>query len=267
MVQLLKSSTISCSLFTSLFTSESPAGWLPSPHHDQYDAHIRCRYIFSPTIKGHISYPAACDSLAACVVTYLCHEHHDPELDEEDIRAYLLSGAYKLHNFATQFLYPFVKQCFDQKDQGKTSEELWRCLGLLCDLRRSPDFSTEEQVDKSTARETTIARYLRDEWPYVARFILDLKRFQEQSSRQLYSLSNGTTTTAFQPFPQGSYSVSNSYQRRDGSISIRSQFPAQQLPYTTPLIACRAAQTNTFQTASATTSLESTAVDHILAPS
>lgn len=126
-----------------------------------------------------------------CAVTYLSREHHDPELNDEEVQLYILSGAYTLHNFAANSLHALLAQCLDQKNGRKVSEELLRCLGHLCDTRRSLDFQAEEQEDNLTPQETAVMKELRSERPDVANLISDLKRFHDQSSRALYSLRSG----------------------------------------------------------------------------
>jgi hypothetical protein len=181
--------------------SPQPTTFLP-PFRNWCSTYKHFRYIFSPTIEGYISFPAACSSLAACAVTYLCREHHDPELNNEDVQHYVLSGAYTLHNFAANFLHLLITQCLNQKDRGGMSEEMLRCLSRLCDTRRSLDFQAEEQEDNFATRETTAMKHLRSEWPDVVDLILDLKSFHDQSSRALYSLTSGMYTTS-PPFARG----------------------------------------------------------------
>ena len=66
-----------------------------------------------------------------CCVTYLCQIHHDHDLLDEDIGHNILSGAYRLHDFAATAWFELVERFIQLSKQDTLSHELIDALETL----------------------------------------------------------------------------------------------------------------------------------------
>ena len=66
-----------------------------------------------------------------CCVTYLCQTHHDHDLLEDDIAKNILSGAYRLHDFAATAWLELVERFVHSSRQDIISHELVDALEML----------------------------------------------------------------------------------------------------------------------------------------
>lgn len=66
-----------------------------------------------------------------CCVTYLCQTHHDHDLLDEDIAHNILSGAYRLHDFAATAWLELVERFIYSSKQDTVSHELIDVLETL----------------------------------------------------------------------------------------------------------------------------------------
>ena len=66
-----------------------------------------------------------------CCFTYLCQIHHDHDLLDEDITHNILSGAYRLHDFAATTWFEFVERFIHLSRQNTLSHELVDALETL----------------------------------------------------------------------------------------------------------------------------------------
>ena len=66
-----------------------------------------------------------------CCITYLCQIHHDHDLLDEDIAHNILSGAYRLHDFAATTWFEFVERLIHLPRQDTLSHELIDALETL----------------------------------------------------------------------------------------------------------------------------------------
>ena len=89
------------------------------------------RYLFSSSIGGSLNFVDATFSLAMCCVTYLCQKHHDHDLLDEDIDQNILSGAYRMHDFAVTTWFEFVERFIHLSRQDALSQELIDALETL----------------------------------------------------------------------------------------------------------------------------------------
>ena len=97
------------------------------------------RYLFSPRISGFINGTEATISLAICCVTYLCQHHHDQGIGDQEICHHLLSGAYRLHNFATAMWFDLVEYVATLSSQS-LPDTLANLLRLLSTERRNESY-------------------------------------------------------------------------------------------------------------------------------
>lgn len=66
-----------------------------------------------------------------CCVTYLCQIHHDHDLLDEDIAHNILSGAYRLHDFASTAWLELVERSIHLPRQDTLSQGLIDALEML----------------------------------------------------------------------------------------------------------------------------------------
>ena len=66
-----------------------------------------------------------------CCVTYLCQTHHGHDLLDEDIAHNILSGAYRLHDFAATAWLELVERFIHLSRQDTISHELIDALEML----------------------------------------------------------------------------------------------------------------------------------------
>ncbi|KAL4724605.1 hypothetical protein ACLX1H_008047 [Fusarium chlamydosporum] len=59
-------------------------------------------YMFNPNIENSISLPDMALDLTLRCLTYLCQDHHDPDLTEDEVDKMILLGAYRLHHFSSE---------------------------------------------------------------------------------------------------------------------------------------------------------------------
>ena len=69
-----------------------------------------CRYLFCPRISGFIDDTEATLSLLMCCVTYLCQQHHSPDILDEGLNQNILCGAYGFHDFAANMWFTLVEK-------------------------------------------------------------------------------------------------------------------------------------------------------------
>ncbi|OBR03043.1 Nacht domain protein [Colletotrichum higginsianum IMI 349063] len=92
-------------------------------------------YILHNKTLDHITLLDATLSLTTCCITYLCQAHHNEELSREDIGENLLSGAYRLHDFAALFWFELLKQFLILNKTDKLPDDLVDGLESLYDER------------------------------------------------------------------------------------------------------------------------------------
>jgi hypothetical protein len=70
-------------------------------------------------------------SLAICCVTYLCQMHHSHDLLDEEIAQNILSGAYRLHDFAATTWFEFLERFIHLIRKDTLPHELINVLETL----------------------------------------------------------------------------------------------------------------------------------------
>ncbi|KAF5674658.1 Nacht domain-containing protein [Fusarium circinatum] len=67
-------------------------------------------YIFSTKIQNSITLAEMALDLAIRCLVYMCQDHHDPDLTEDEIDANILWGAYRLHHFSSSFWLSLITE-------------------------------------------------------------------------------------------------------------------------------------------------------------
>ncbi|KAK2612783.1 hypothetical protein QQS21_001235 [Conoideocrella luteorostrata] len=88
-------------------------------------------YINSPHTDGFIDITEATLSLATCCIRYLCQNHHDVEVDEENFENNILSGCYRLHYFASDTWLELVAEYLSRNGSEPPSPDLTSALESL----------------------------------------------------------------------------------------------------------------------------------------
>ncbi|KAK5057894.1 hypothetical protein LTR84_011895 [Exophiala bonariae] len=105
-------------------------------------------YFFSPSINGSLSFMEATLSLATCCITYLCQTHHDYNIPDADLEYNILSGAYRLHDFAVLMWPELLKRYNHLVGQGSVCDKLVDVLETLRCERANETY--EESAGSST---------------------------------------------------------------------------------------------------------------------
>lgn len=88
-----------------------------------------------------------------CCVTYLCQIHHDHDLLDEDIARNILSGAYRLHDFASTAWFELVERFIHLNRQDTLSHELIDALETLRCQRAQEIYTEGAEVSTQSSLE------------------------------------------------------------------------------------------------------------------
>ena len=83
-----------------------------------------------------------------CCIQYLCQRHHDPDLLDDEFLGNVLSGAYRMHEYAVSMWLELVERYVLVADSPALPENLIGLLQLLIEKRSSDDF-IEEDISQS----------------------------------------------------------------------------------------------------------------------
>jgi hypothetical protein len=76
-----------------------------------------------------------------CCIVYLCQRHHDPEIPDEEIAANILSGAYRLHEFATTTWLDLTERVASSSQSQVLLAELASLLQTLVCERKNGQYN------------------------------------------------------------------------------------------------------------------------------
>lgn len=127
-------------------------------------------------------------NLATRCVMYLCQGHHDSELDDKQVIDKLLSGAYRLHNYASTFWLPLVTSCLQSQNSKHLPEQLVYYLDKLYETRIADGYDLHASEAAKTA---PVHLALKEESPHVHDLLQHAIQFQKQISKDIYSLDEG----------------------------------------------------------------------------
>lgn len=154
------------------------------------------RYLFNPCVDGHIDKTAATLSLAHCCIWYLCQRHHDIWIPDDQFTDNIISGDYRLHNYAAATCLDLVERYVSLNGPKPLSGELIRALDYLATERFSNEFiASTEPVDQS--QNPNLEKF-KDEWPKIHALLSDMVQFQRRCSNFEYRLSKGKMINPWQ---------------------------------------------------------------------
>lgn len=128
--------------------------------------------------------------LAIRCISYLCQEHHDLEFVEEEMKRGILSGAYRLHNFASTYWWRLIKQYLALSKATSIPDRVIDQLQQLYDLRSAKG---PQQVDQNVDMEFNMNEAilaLKPTRPDLAGMLHDVSQFESASSKADYHLQS-----------------------------------------------------------------------------
>ncbi|KAF5574950.1 Nacht domain protein [Fusarium subglutinans] len=106
-------------------------------------------YIFSTKIQSSINLSEMSLDLAIRCMVYMCQNHHDPELTDDEIDANILWGAYRLHHFSSSFWIDLIHQYLTLSGSETIPDSLINQLRILLDTRSSDHYTQSDQPKDS----------------------------------------------------------------------------------------------------------------------
>ncbi|KAI1079677.1 hypothetical protein F5B20DRAFT_160940 [Whalleya microplaca] len=110
-------------------------------------------YITSPRITGYIDIGASMLSLATCCLEYICQQHHEPDLPQEDIAENILAGRYIFHEYAATTWLELVERCIRLCPNGVPPTSLLRLLERLLEDRSNYNYTGEAKDTPPSKKE------------------------------------------------------------------------------------------------------------------
>lgn len=147
------------------------------------------RYIFNPRVDGSIDKKEATLSLARCCIWYLLQSHFDPWITENDVADSIISGNYRLHNFAVNMWLELVKCYVGLNESKPPSTELISALECLTIERSNSDFSGSTEL-AGQSHQPQLEKF-KDEWPELHTMLCHVAQFRWRCSSSDYHMSKG----------------------------------------------------------------------------
>ena len=146
------------------------------------------RYIFSPHIPSCINISDATLSLATCCIQYLCQEHHDTDLSDDELRDNILAGAYRLHEYSATMWPDLVKRYIQFAKSASPPSDLIKIFQLLIEKRSSDDFSNNNQP---TLPEISAKHSFKSDYPEIHEILRNAVYFRSKCSEGEYDKRQG----------------------------------------------------------------------------
>jgi hypothetical protein len=89
-----------------------------------------------------------------CCIMYLCQRHHDPEILDEEIADNILSGAYRLHEFATTMWLELTERVASSSQSQVMLAELASLLQTLICERKNDRYNDASKKTSPRSLET-----------------------------------------------------------------------------------------------------------------
>lgn len=128
----------------------------------------------------------ALDLAIRCVV-YMCQDHHDPDLTEDEIDANIIWGAYRLHQFSSSFWLDLIHEYLTLSGSKTIPDTLINHLGILLETRSS-DHYIETVESESSIHQATLGLENRD--PALVGMLKGYTEFLTSSSKADFRLNN-----------------------------------------------------------------------------
>lgn len=140
-------------------------------------------------MDGYIDNTEATLDLAKCCIWYLCQSHHDAWISDDEIENNIISGDYRLHDYAVIMWLELVKQYVSLNGSKPLSSELIRALECLATDRSSSEFAdSNELASQSYQPELEKFKY---QWPKLHTMLCQMVQFHLRCSSSEYHMSKG----------------------------------------------------------------------------
>ncbi|KAF5699854.1 hypothetical protein FGLOB1_11149 [Fusarium globosum] len=144
-------------------------------------------YIFSTKIENSISLADMTLDLAIRCLVYMCQDHHDTDITEDETDTNILWGAYRLHHFSSSFWLDLILEYFALSDSTIIPEVLIEQLKLLLETRSSGRYIESDQRDSCLH-----PAILSLEWqePALVEMLKSCTEFQTSSMKSDFELND-----------------------------------------------------------------------------
>ncbi|RBR14508.1 hypothetical protein FVER53590_03349 [Fusarium verticillioides] len=150
-------------------------------------AHFTVReYIFSAKTQNSISLSNIALDLAIRCLVYMCQDHHDPDLTEDEIEANILWGAYRLHHFSSSFWIDLIHEYLRLSGSETIPDALIDQLRILHETRSS-DVYTHSDQSKGSLHPAIIG--LEDQEPSLVEMLKGYAEFQTSLSKADFQIN------------------------------------------------------------------------------
>ncbi|KAK0739375.1 hypothetical protein B0T21DRAFT_362512 [Apiosordaria backusii] len=122
-------------------------------------------YLFSPDIEGSFGDIDMTAQLAKSCLHYMCHDHHDPDLTDDEVKTLVQAGSYRLHIYAETMWFSLIERCLTAS--GPDSLLLKPLIEAL------ENFSSQTFAGESECEDGTPS-------PIYSSFISKLRQFKDQ---------------------------------------------------------------------------------------
>ena len=147
------------------------------------------RYIFNPRIDGYIDNTEATLDLAKCCIWYLCHSHYDPWITDEEITDSIVSGDYRLHEYAVTMWVELIKRYVSLNGSKPLSSELISALECLLTERSNNEFVHKPEL--ASRSDQLYLEKFESQWPELYTMLCRIAHFRWRCSSSEYRMSKG----------------------------------------------------------------------------
>ncbi|KAH7186754.1 hypothetical protein BKA60DRAFT_602584 [Fusarium oxysporum] len=144
-------------------------------------------YIFSTKIQNSITLSEMALDLAIRCVVYMCQDHHDPDLTEDEIDANIIGGAYRLHHFSSSFWLDLVHEYLTLSGSKTIPDTLVDQLRILLETRSSDHYTETDQSESSLHPAILGLEY---QEPGLVEMLKGCTEFQTSLSKSDFQLNN-----------------------------------------------------------------------------
>lgn len=150
---------------------------------------IVIRYILKTQIPKHICDKEATVDLAKCCIYYLCQNHHDPFLLDDELKENLMSGEYQFKSYAETAWLELIRRYIHLNGGENFSTDLLSAIERLMMERSRHDFKRRTKL-KGHASYPHLDK-IKARWPKLYATLRNEAEFWEQCPDSEYHLNRG----------------------------------------------------------------------------
>ncbi|KAF5584313.1 Nacht domain-containing protein [Fusarium pseudoanthophilum] len=145
------------------------------------------QYVFSTQIQNSITLADTALDLAIRCLVYMCQDHHDPDLTEDEIDANIMWGAYRLHNFSSSFWIDLIHKYLTLSGSETIPDTLIHQLGVLLETRSSDHYI--QSNERKSSVHPAIGR-LESQEPAVVEMLKGCAEFQTSLTKSDFRIND-----------------------------------------------------------------------------